>query len=228
MEEKKKHKYPDKFEEIADRLDLPSVEEIDELLKLDAPQSSHRHQVLKFPKGVEVLRMMNELEISVDWKQSGSKFPISFGLIWNSFLAMIFSFVIASGAWGMIFMMIPFIAAGLYMMGISVMMLVNETHISVDEQHLTMTHTPLKMGVYKDKRFRVEDINQVYSKKTVAGSVNNEPKYSYEVWMRLTNGKHLMLVKNLKSAEYARFVEYQIETYAGIKDKRVTGEIEYK
>ena len=222
MEEKSKTK----FKEVVERMDLPTVEEIDKMLQIDNPDTPHRFKVLEFPKGIEVLRLMNELEISVKWRRVAKRFSLSFGIMWNIFLAFFMMAIWGGVGFAMILFMIPFFLAGGFLVLNMLGTLFNTSYISVNKKYLEISHQPIKI-LQKDVRIPIEAIHQVYTKKNKVGSVNNQPIYDFALWIILKKGKHMQIVKGFKTPEYARFVENQIETYAGIVDRKVRDEIKY-
>ncbi len=176
------------------------------------------------PPGVEVLHLMNELEIMVKWRKSGSYFTFFFALFWNAFLAF-FLFVSAGmGAYSMFLFVIPFILVGVYLLYASVGYLVNTTFITVDDKRISLEHKPINFLIQKDRHFAPEEVDQLFVRRYVEGKTNDRPVHAFAVDLLLKNGKKHKLVDGLHALDYARYIEQEVEHYLKIKDRPVPGE----
>ncbi|MFK8104133.1 MAG: hypothetical protein AB8G15_16515 [Saprospiraceae bacterium] len=185
-----------------------------------------RNELLIIPPGIEVLKLMNELEIMVKWRKSGKFFTLFFALFWNVFVFFFTSIMIFSGEFGVSLFMIPFIAVGIYLLYAGIGYLVNTTYITVDENQLSVEHKPVNFLIQKDKYFTPKEIKQLYVKRYEVGRSNDTPVYAFSVDLILTDRSEFNLVKGLHSVSYARYIEREIENYLKIKDSPMSGEWE--
>lgn len=179
---------------------------------------------ITIPPGIEILHLMNELEIMIQWRKSAKSFTLSFALFWNTFVGLAITALIMSGEFSILLFFIPFILAGVYLLYASIGHLVNTSFITVDDKRLSVEHKPINFLIQKDKHFAPEEIKQAYVRKYSIGSTNGNPVYAYAVDLLLKNGKKLALVKDLHALEYAQYIEQEIEHYLKIKDRPVDGE----
>jgi|GEM_PF-4677175 len=212
-----------KYKEIVERLDLPTVEEIDAKLDAGREDSSHRWRHYSFPRGVDLLKLDSYMEIIMDWKFLSNKFTLLFATMWNAILLVMLTVVVAAGAVTGALFLLPFILIGGWVAYQSVAYLVNKSIVTVNDQYIEVTSTPVA-HVMKDFKISVSDVQQVFTKRMVAGKVNDEPRYSYGIWIRTRDGKDTPLIVNLKEIDHARFIEYQIESYTSITDSEIKGE----
>lgn len=178
------------------------------------------------PPGIEVLHLMNELEIMINWRKSAKHFSFVFTIIWNVFIFIFTSVMVASGATEILLFMIPFILVGAYLIYLSVGHFVNTTYITVDDKRLSIDHRPIKFLSQKDQNYSPDEIEQLYVRKYSPGSQNDQPVWAYAVDMILKNGKRITLAKELHAVSYARYIEQEIEYFLKIKDRPVKGEYE--
>ncbi len=176
------------------------------------------------PPGIEVLHLMNELEIMIQWRKSAKNFTLSFALFWNTFVGLAITALLLSGEFAILLFFIPFILAGVYLLYASIGHLVNTSFITVDDKRLSVEHKPINFLIQKDKHFAPHEIKQAYVRKYSIGSTNGNPVYAYAVDLLLKNGKKVPLVKELHALEYAQYIEQEIEHYLKIKDRPVDGE----
>lgn len=183
-----------------------------------------RSEPLVIPPGIEVLKLMNELEIMVKWRDSGSFFTIIFAFFWNVFISVFVIALVMSGQYDMFLFLIPFIAVGIYLIYAGIGYLINTTYITVDDERLAVEHKPINFLIQKDKYFLPEDIQQLYVKRYEVGKANEKPVYAFSVELMQKNRREVNLIKGLHSVEYARYIEREIETYLKIKDRSIDGE----
>ncbi len=217
------YKSATKYKEIVERLDLPTVEEIDAQLDAGREDSSHRWRHYSFPRGVDLLKLDSFMEIIMDWKFLSNKFGALFAVMWNAIMLVMLTFMAGASAGGMVLFLVPFILIGAWVAYQSIAYLVNKSIVTVNDKYIEVTSTPIA-HVMKDYKIPVSDIRQVFTKRMVAGKVNDNPRYSYGIWVRTRNGKDTPLIVNLKELDHARFIEYQIESYTGIADRYIDGE----
>ena len=176
------------------------------------------------PPGIEVLHLMEELEIMINWRKSANRFTFFFSLFWNAFIGFMTAMMVIAGEMGGLLFMIPFVLVGAYLLYASVGYLVNTSYITVDEHRISIEHKPISFLIQKDRHFAPEEVEQLFVRKYEVGKTNDRPVYAYAVDLVLKNEKNYTLVKGLHSVNYARYIEQEVEHFLKIKDRPVDGE----
>ena len=101
---------------------------------------------------------------------------------------------------------------------------VNTTYVVVDHYNLTIEHRPLKMPFYPGRTIPSRDIDQIYIHKYVASRTNGQPNYAFGVQALLKTGENIKLLKGLRNANQAQYIEQEIEKFLKIKDRAVEEE----
>jgi len=174
------------------------------------------------PEGVTLSHFKNELDISV--KQPWTNL--------EKFLLPIFPFLIMFSPAFFIEMIPPDALNPVILITFLVLSLIgyfvylfmrrkHKIYIHIDEQHLSVERRPKKF--IKDKRYAIQDIDQVYIKNIVSAGT---PKGSaiFMIVNEPTGQKHIELISNVDSRSKAKYIEQEIEKYLGIKDRRVPDE----
>ncbi len=176
------------------------------------------------PPGIEVLHLMEELEIMINWRKSANRFTFFFSLMWNAFITFMAAIMVIAGQMAGLLFMIPFILVGVYLIYSSIGYMVNTSFITVDENRISIEHKPLSFLIQRDRHFVPEDVQQLFVRKYEVGRTNNQPVFAYAVDINLKNQKSYNLVKGLHSVKYARYIEQEVEYFLKIKDRPVDGE----
>lgn len=195
-----------------------------ELKEANLPAFTNPKPEIVMPHGIEVLKLMNELEIMIKWRSISNNFTIFFAVFWNLFIGIFTLAVTLSGSWMMLLFMLPFLAVGAYLIYSSVSYLVNKTFIIVDQEGISIEHRPINFLIQKDNFIFKEDIRQLYVKRYSVGSQNGRQVYAFSLEVTLNSGKEITLLKNLKSLEHGHYIEQEIENYLGIKNTVAKGE----
>ena len=95
-------------------------------------------------------------------------------------------------------------------------MFLNRTRVFAGQGEVRVSHGPLPTLVAKSARFPASELKQLYAVQQAG---------AYAVKADLTNGKSVVLVTPLVSAEQALFIEQQIEQALGIVDFEVPEEL---
>ncbi|MFT5762989.1 MAG: hypothetical protein ACI8VT_003234 [Saprospiraceae bacterium] len=178
------------------------------------------------PPGIEVLHLMSELEIMINWRRSAKTFTIFFALFWNAFITIFFTIAFLQGEPVMFLFSIPFFLVGIYLIYASLGYVLNTSYITVDENRLSLVHKPINFLIQKDRHYSPNEIKQLFVRKYSVGKTNDKPVYAFAVDLILKSGKQQTLVKALHSVDYARYIEQEIEYYLKIKDRPVDGEFD--
>ena len=119
--------------------------------------------------------------------------------------------------------MIPFILVGLYVAAQALAMILNTSTVNVDHKALSIKHRPIPMPL--DKKIDSQDIEQIFTKRHVTHS-SNGTQISFQVHMVTRNGKSKKLISGFNDAMQALFIEQEIESFLGIENRHVPGEMQ--
>ena len=185
----------------------------------------HKPEIFNIPPGIDILHLMNELEIKINWRRSAKYFTPFFALVWNVFVFFhSFIMIFSSGNTSIFLFYIPFYAAGIYLMYKSLGLFLNNTYITVDVDKILVEHKPINFLIQKDQYLPSEDVDQVYVTRHEVGKRNDNPVYAWSVEVKMKDGEIISLVKELHALKYARFIEQEIEKHLDIRDRPVSGE----
>lgn len=102
---------------------------------------------------------------------------------------------------------------------------INKTRLQVNRTRVRVSHGPLPCLL--PKAMQTSDFAQLYVKQDVHQSrSSNNTDVSFRVQVISKQGKILTLVKGIQSSEDALYIEQEIESYLGIKDLSVKGELQ--
>lgn len=184
-----------------------------------------RHKPEYFmPEGIDVLPLSNELDIEVNWRRSLSTGLLFFTIFWNSIVFIGAAGAIISGTYIALLFMSLHLAVGIGLLYHQLTLIFNKTNIIIDHERMTIEHYPLRLPFYPNQNIPIDQIKQLYVEKYVQSTTNDVPNYAYSVTGLLDNGKKIKLIKGLKHADQARYVEQEIENYLMIPDEKMEGE----
>lgn len=213
-------RYKDPFEKEHPRLEFDTQNDI---LKPNFPVA-RKEEIFIIPKGIEVLKMLSELNIDVKWRGNVHWFLVIFTLIWNAFIFVFLTIALSSGTYGILLFMSAHILVGVGLIYRTLAGLFNTTHIVVDHSYTTIQHRPFKV-FFKEIKIETRNIEQLYVKKYIMSRTNGKPNYAYGVMAKMKDGSEIRIVKGIKRTEQALFIEQEIEKFTGIVDRPVRGEI---
>lgn len=173
------------------------------------------------PQGIIVHREYDHLLIERKWSSVSGFFMLFFAVIWNGMIWGIFvpAFSFGDDMFFHLFL-VPFILAGIYIAYMGLATIVNTTKIRVDNSALDIRHEPLP---FPSRHLAVNDIEQLFTRQRISHSKNGTT-VSYELLAIRNDAKEVSLLSNLERAEFALFIENEIENYLGIQDRPVLGE----
>lgn len=185
----------------------------------------HKKEIINIPPGIDILYLMNELEIKINWRQSAKYFTPFFALVWNVFIFFHSFFMLSgSGNMFMFFFYIPFYMVGIYLIYSSLGLMLNNTFITVDMDRILVEHKPINFLIQKDQYLPAEEVKQVFVRRHEVGKRNDHPVYAWAVEIKMKDGEVITLLKELHALKYARFIEQEIEKYLDIRDQPVASE----
>ena len=184
---------------------FPIQEEILDLVKI----KTIKQEVLR-PEGIDIFYYKNDLDITLEQPKGVLDGLLLFPLFILPVLLGNFAQGYISFFWPVAFLMLGIAA-------IINLRTKQKIYISIDDHKLSMKWRPKKF--FKDKQYDVNEIDQIYIKKSNEGAVSV---------MMIVNGiegqKHIQLISGLVSMSKARYLEQEIEHYLGIEDRAIPEE----
>ncbi len=179
------------------------------------------------PEGVEVLKLRSELDIRLKWidttSKSGRWFLMLFAGFWNIILLPFVIGVIVSGQWGIFLFLSAHLMVGLGLLWHLATIYLNRTSISVTKQRIRIRTFPMKHFLWKSKDIDAATIQQLYVTRYVQSTTNGEPNHAYALYAILGTGEKVSLIRGM-NRESQVYIEQEIESYLGIKNRKVKEE----
>ncbi len=97
----------------------------------------------------------------------------------------------------------------------------HKVYVHIDDTDLHIEHRPKKL--IKDKKYAIEDIDQVYIK-SITSSSGTKGVGIFMLVNDVKGQKKVELIKSVNSRTKAKYIEQEIERHLGIKDRRVPDE----
>jgi hypothetical protein len=180
------------------------------------------------PSGLEVLKLQSELDIQVNWfrniARSSLTFTLIFTLIWNLVLLPFVIMAVATGAYQMLLFTSAHIVVGIGMLLRLLAIFVNTTHVNVTRRFLEIHTSPLPSLFRRNRKIPIESIQQLYVTRYVDSRTNGVPNYAFALYAILKDGQKVQLVKGMNESTQ-KYLEYEIESFLGILDRRVDGAV---
>ena len=176
------------------------------------------------PSGLEVLKLENELDIQANWlrtiPRSALTFTLIFTLVWNLILLPFVIAAIAMQAYGILLFTSVHLLVGIAFLMRTLALFVNTTHVNVTRRQLEIRTGPVPALFRHNRAIPASEVDQLYVTKYVDSRTNGVPNYAYSLFVILKGGKKLQLLKGM-NAETQKYLEYEIESFLGIKDRKV-------
>lgn len=174
------------------------------------------------PKGFAVSRQDGMLTVSRRWFSAAAIAMVFFCVMWDGFLVVWYAGVIASGSLTMGLFPILHLAAGVWITYMTLAQFLNTTTLYVGGGKLKVRHGPLPWPGQHD--LPTAELAQLWCVERVHRNKRSY-SYTYEVHARGRDGKVHTLVKSLREAQQALYIEQQIEKHLRIADTPVAGEL---
>lgn len=174
------------------------------------------------PKSIRVEESGDRLLIRRRWYSPMLFFFVFFCIAWDGFLIFWYKMAMAEDApWIMSVFPILHVAVGIGLTYWTIAGFVNRTDIAVDGRELQVSHTP--MPWFGATRMPVDQVDQLYCKQKISHSKNGT-SVTYQLFAAEKGGGKRKLLSGLTDSDQALFVERCVESYLGIRDRRVAGE----
>ncbi|MCB9852437.1 MAG: hypothetical protein H6819_05030 [Phycisphaerales bacterium] len=174
------------------------------------------------PKSIRVDESGSGLRIIRRWYSPLYFFMVFFCIAWDGFLVFWYYIALTKDApWIMSVFPVLHVAVGVGLTYWTIAGFVNRTEIVVDSRELSVAHRP--MPWFGALRMPVEQIDQLYCKQKISRGENGT-SVSYELFASKKGGGKRKILSGLMDSDHALFVERRVESYLGIRDRRVAGE----
>jgi hypothetical protein len=195
---------------------------------LNSEQFEYGRPGMMIPDGLEVLRLRSELDIEINWfraaKKSGMAFLIFFTIVWNLILLPFVLTAILAGQIEILFFTSLHLAVGLGLIYKLATLFLNTSRVIVDDQYIEFETRPLRLPWTKRKRYKTQDVTQLYVTKYVSSRTNGVANYAYGLYAIMKGGKKVKLLDQM-NLETQMYLEQEIERFLKIKDQSVSGEV---
>ena len=117
-----------------------------------------------------------------------------------------------------------YVILGLIALYAALTQIMNKVVLTADQAEILIQHEPIP---WRSKQIDANDIAQLYVRRVHSRTTTQYGSASstmYQLVAKTPEGKDKTLMSNLHSAQQARALETQIESYLGIEDERVEGE----
>ncbi len=171
------------------------------------------------PKNITVENTINQLTVQWGWWDNASYNNLIFTFVWVGIVAMVAYFPLTAGSYsGLLFVLVcphGWVAIGLIYNLIT--QIFNSTTFTIDDLTLTVEHGPLPwLG---NRNIDRSEIEQLFTRE-IRG---RKGRRTYHLNAVLQNQNEVILLKGA-SSEVLKYIEQEIESFMGIKNKRVAGE----
>ena len=163
----------------------------------------------------------SELLLRYSWFNAGIVFLTFFCIAWDGFLIFWYGIALSQPhiPWIMVLFPICHVAVGVGLTYTVLCGYLNKTEIQVNRNQLRVRHYPLPWP--GQLSLPTHDVEQLFSVE-IRG---NKGARSYQVCALLRGGRKVMFLRSTGSSDRALYVEQQIESFLGIKDRPVGGEL---
>ena len=187
------------------------------------------------PASVTVERYENELKLIQNWQDKRLLKSLTISVILSSPAILLWWLIIltsivdsasigeySSLLTGIFFLMFPSLG---WLLGPYYLLATykNQTTITLTNKTLSIKHAPIPWLGNRD--MPASNLVQLYVRQGKRTGTIFNPSYLYDLRAKLKNGRDINLVGNLASKEVGHFLERQIESYLGIVDKPIWGEV---
>ncbi len=176
------------------------------------------------PVGIDVLRLLSELQIEISWRKTSNSFLLIFTIIWNAIVLPMAVVMIVTGSLEMLLFLSVHLSVGIGFLYATMANFMNTTYIRVSPRRLIIEHKPLRVPFYKNHDISTHEVQQLHAVRYEQGKTNGRPVFAFSLHATVKNGGDLKLLKGLKTLDQARYLEQEIERFLEITDKPVDGE----
>ena len=180
---------------------------------------------IAIPKRFTVEQQGSTLSIEWRWFTLTAIFLIFFCCFWDGFLVLWYGIALSSGEAPLMALLFPLIhvTVGAGLSWYTLALLLNHTRLEVGSGMLRVRHAPLPWP--GNRELPATSIEQLYCVEVVHRGKNGT-SYTYNLMAALrAGGKPLKLIGRMERPEQALFLEQRIESFLGMEDRPVPGEL---
>lgn len=179
----------------------------------------------KLPPQISLKSDGQRLSIYYRWFQDTHIFILFFAVLWNALLFFFYINTELIREMGQLFYLFPILHSlvGLGLLYYALTGIFNVTTVLASQNSLIVKHRPLPwLG---NRRLSRQQLEQLFVRERISDSQSGRlVTYQLCCFLKGMPRQEIVLVKGLESAEQARFIEREIETYLQIRDYPVQGE----
>jgi hypothetical protein len=189
--------------------------------ELAAPAARPR-PLMDRPRNVVIGETPGELALDYRWFSAKYIFMAFFCLFWDGFLVAWYAISIGSGSWIMTLFPILHVLVGIAITYVTIAGFVNTTSVRVSRSRLRVWHHPLPFGRTID--LETAAVKQLFCEEKINHS-RNGTWCSYDLMALLRDGTRKRLLPNLDTPQLPIYLEQNAESWLGIRDEPVGGEL---
>ncbi|GAA5481540.1 hypothetical protein [Haloferula sargassicola] len=155
------------------------------------------------------------------WFDPSAWFLVFFAIVWNGFLVVWHTIALSQGMWFMSAFALIHTAIGIGILYFLAATFFNTTTLRAGNGELEVIHSPVPWK--GNQRLDAQRLEQLFCRQTVKHGKNGAST-TYEVEAIFDGNHRRTLLKGLKQADQAIFIEQQIEKHLHITDRRVEGD----
>ena len=176
---------------------------------------------LNLPKNMQLIDHGRYLEIVRVWRGWSTLVLAGFTVVWWWFLSGYFKNFPSFGDSWKDFILLIFVAAGIFMTYRVIAEFFNKTYIFANESKIEIRHRPVPW--IGNLKVDAADINQLYVKEVVDRGEGGTST-TYELHAKTNSGKDVQMLPGLPDADQAKFVEEKLEALLHIENRSIPGE----
>lgn len=195
----------------------------DELHRQRASDVEEKRPHIDLPQGFDVQRGLSTLDIRVHWRKTRMLwFYVLFSLIWNGVTFIFVGVAIRENSLTIALAISIHFMIGIAFLLYTISLLINSTHIYANTHGLQVKHGPMRVPFHPNRNIPRAQLEQLYVEEYVASRTNGRPNYAFRL-RAIVKGqdKRPQLMRGLKKAEQALFLEHEIEKFMDIENRRV-------
>lgn len=195
----------------------------DELRRQQEADIIEERPHIDLPKGFEVQRGVSELDIRVRWRKTRMVwFYVLFSVIWNGVTFIFVGIAIMENSLTVALAISVHFMIGIAFLLYTISLFINSTHIYANTHGLRIKHGPMRVPFHPNRNIPRAQLEQLYVEEYVASRTNGRPNYAFRL-RAVVKGqdKRPQLMRGLKKAEQALYLEHEIEKFMNIENRRV-------
>lgn len=198
-------------------------EQRNESERLDGDQIQYLNEraPAALPEKFRIEKSAGRFSIYWRWFEYSGLFLLVFAIAWNSYM---FNWIVE--LWEGDLFLAAHVAVGISTAYGALANILNTTRINVDGKTLKIKHYPLPW--FPAPSLKVGEIEQIYVAEKYSDDKEGNRKFHYNVNAVMRDNSNRKLLTKLSSVEHGLYLEQEFETFMGIRDRPVAGEVSSK